>query len=313
MASMTFLQGVNRLKSECGVTGDDLTAVTSQTGEYARLVNWYNSAWEDIQNMREDWEWMRTTATFPTVAGQPTYTTAQIGLTDFGNWANDTFRNYANPTVTITIASPGVITLAANNLAVNDTVTLYTDGALPTGLTAGTAVYVKTILTADTFTVSATAGGTVIATTGTQSGTHTMTSNNTTTFVGFASEIFMPYYKYDQWRDGYEYGALRQVQTRPTLMTVTPSKGIGLGPFPAAGYTVVGDYYKIATQLSLAADVPALPVQFQMAIVYRAMMSYGAYESASEVYQRGEVEFNKMIRRLISRELPGVSVGSALC
>jgi hypothetical protein len=49
-----------------------------------------------------------------------------------------------------------------------------------------------------------------------------------------------------------------------------------------------------------------------MAIVYRAMMSYGAYEAAAEVYQRGEAEFNRMIRRVLADRLPEISAGSAL-
>ncbi len=76
---------------------------------------------------------------------------------------------------TITIASPGVITKVAHGLTVGREVVFSTTGALPTGLVAGTKYYVKTTPDADTFTVSATLGGTVIATTGTQSGTHTVT------------------------------------------------------------------------------------------------------------------------------------------
>lgn len=78
-------------------------------------------------------------------------------------------------TFTVTIASPGVFTKVAHGYAVNDPVVLSTTGALPTGLTAGTVYYVKTVPTADTFTVSATAGGTVINTSGSQSGTHSVT------------------------------------------------------------------------------------------------------------------------------------------
>jgi hypothetical protein len=75
-------------------------------------------------------------------------------------------------TFTITIASPGVVTLNSHGMLANDTFVPSTTGALPTGLTAGTRYFVKTVLSANTFTLSATAGGAVINTTGTQSGTH---------------------------------------------------------------------------------------------------------------------------------------------
>lgn len=79
-------------------------------------------------------------------------------------------------TVTISVATPGVITWTGHGLAANTPVVFTTTGALPTGLTAGTTYYVKTVLDANTFTVSATPGGTVINTSSTQSGVHTGTT-----------------------------------------------------------------------------------------------------------------------------------------
>jgi len=79
-------------------------------------------------------------------------------------------------TVTISNATPGVVTWTGHGLAANTAVVFTTTGALPAGLTAGTTYYVKTVLTADTFTVSATAGGAAIDTTDAGSGTHTGTT-----------------------------------------------------------------------------------------------------------------------------------------
>lgn len=76
---------------------------------------------------------------------------------------------------TVTIASPGVVTLNAHGLQIGDRVRLFTSGALPTGLTANTDYYVAaTSFAANTFTLSATLGGAAINTSGTQSGTHTV-------------------------------------------------------------------------------------------------------------------------------------------
>jgi len=78
-------------------------------------------------------------------------------------------------TVTISNASPGVVTLASHGFVANDPVVFSTSGSLPTGLTPGTTYYVKTVLTANTFTVSATAGGAAINTSSAGSGTHSVT------------------------------------------------------------------------------------------------------------------------------------------
>jgi hypothetical protein len=77
---------------------------------------------------------------------------------------------------TVTIASPGVFSLTAHGLSAGDVVYFSTSGALPTGLTAGTAYYVIAAgLTADAFQVSTSAGGSAVNTSGSQSGTHSIT------------------------------------------------------------------------------------------------------------------------------------------
>lgn len=88
-------------------------------------------------------------------------------------------------TVTITIASPGVVTWTAHGLANGATVVLSTTGALPTGLTAGTTYYVVNSAT-DTFELAATSGGASINTSGTQSGVHTAVAVN-----GYAEQIVL--------------------------------------------------------------------------------------------------------------------------
>lgn len=80
---------------------------------------------------------------------------------------------YKSSTVTITIAAPGVVTWTDHGLRVNDTIRFTTTGALPTGLAINTTYYVKTVLSPNTFTVSASAGGAAITTSGTQSGVQT--------------------------------------------------------------------------------------------------------------------------------------------
>jgi len=77
--------------------------------------------------------------------------------------------------VSISIAAPGVLTTAvAHGLVVGDRVRLASTGALPTGLAVTTDYYVVSVPSSTTFTLAATVGGTAITTSGTQSGTHTL-------------------------------------------------------------------------------------------------------------------------------------------
>ena len=80
-------------------------------------------------------------------------------------------------TVTMTIASPCVVSKTAHGLSNNDPVVFTTSGALPTGLTATTVYYVVNKNT-DDFQVSATVGGSAINTSGSQSGTHKVATGN---------------------------------------------------------------------------------------------------------------------------------------
>ena len=82
--------------------------------------------------------------------------------------------NKNSATVTMTIATPCVVTWAAHGLVNGVAIQLATTGALPTGLSVGTTYYIVSATT-NTFQLAATRGGSAINTTGTQSGVHTAT------------------------------------------------------------------------------------------------------------------------------------------
>lgn len=78
-------------------------------------------------------------------------------------------------TFTVTIATPGVISLTAHGFIAGDAFYVTTTGALPTGMTANTLYYVIAAgLATDSFQFSATSGGSAVNTYGSQSGTHTL-------------------------------------------------------------------------------------------------------------------------------------------
>lgn len=92
-------------------------------------------------------------------------------------------KGAASATVTMTIATPCVVTWTAHGFGLGQKVVLTTTGALPTGLTAGTTYYAVPT-GANTFNLATSMAnaeaGTVIATSGSQSGTHTGTTLATT-------------------------------------------------------------------------------------------------------------------------------------
>lgn len=93
----------------------------------------------------------------------------------------------ATQTFTVTIAAPAVFTCAGHGMTSGTIVTFTTTGALPTGLAIATEYWV-TVVDANTFKVSTSTtnyqAGTFVTTTGSQSGTHTVSKNYTPLTVG---------------------------------------------------------------------------------------------------------------------------------
>jgi hypothetical protein len=94
----------------------------------------------------------------------------------------------AAATCTITIATPGIITLASHGFEQGDPVIFATGDTLPTGITAGTTYYVNK-LTDSTFAISAKFGGSSIATSVSQAGAHTVRRVDTTTVTGLLTQL----------------------------------------------------------------------------------------------------------------------------
>jgi len=136
---------------------------------------------------------------------------------------------------------------------------------------------------------------------------------NYVTSFGFRSEIFLESISYDWWRDAYMYGANRAVQTRPVVIAVGPGKEICLGPPSNGLYTTTGDYYRSPAIMAQDTDIPAgLPTQYHMAIIYKGMEYYGAYEAATEVVARGEEGYGNQLFELTRRYGPRVKMGGPL-
>jgi len=236
---MTRLQLVQRLASECGVSGT-ITTLTGLVGMQQRCLNWIDQAWTEVQNKHDDWEWMRSSnlagggVSFVPAAGVPVTPLGSgagtVGVTaaNFGKWVRGSFRTYV-------------------------------------------------------------------------------------TSVGTNNETVLDDIGYDDWRDGYMYGAMRTVQTRPVVVAVGPAKQLCVGPPSNGLYTVTGDYYTAATSMSSDTDTPTgLPSGYDMVIVYQGMIYYAGYEAAPEVMDRGVSGYSKLMSEMEAKWLPQVAFAGAL-
>lgn len=127
-----------------------------------------------------------------------------------------------------------------------------------------------------------------------------------------AGEFYLPFMTYKEFRDYYMFGANRTLQQRPNFFSISPQKDFLLGPTPDAQYRINGEGFARPTEMVNDSDRPVMPPQFHLLIVYRAMMFYGAYEGAQEVYQQGLTEYQKWMPLLCKDQLPTVTFGGPL-
>jgi hypothetical protein len=111
---------------------------------------------------------------------------------DTESYDTDNIHSDITSTVTITIASPGVVTWTGHTFNNGEPIILTTTGALPTGLTANTIYYIVSAA-ANTFRLALTPGGAAINTSGTQSGTHTGKNQSRLTVPSGVTKVRLGY------------------------------------------------------------------------------------------------------------------------
>lgn len=101
--TLTFLQLCSRLRQEVGISGAGPIAVTGQTGELKRIVDWVLGAYEEIQNKHKNWKFLQNEFSFNTVSGTQAYALTDAALatmTELATWKRDDVRIYLTATGT---------------------------------------------------------------------------------------------------------------------------------------------------------------------------------------------------------------------
>lgn len=135
------------------------------------------------------------------------------------------------------------------------------------------------------------------------------------TEIGYQDEQWLVEWEYQVFRNTYRFNLQRELQGRPMVFAVQPNtKALMFGPLPDDTYTVVGEYQARPTPLVNDSDVPDLGTSsaLELIIVYKAMQSYGLYEAAPEVIQRGQAEYQKLLNQLEREQLHSVYMGDPL-
>jgi hypothetical protein len=130
---------------------------------------------------------------------------------------------------------------------------------------------------------------------------------------GVNDEQWITYWPWESFRDAYIRSGNRTVQGRPIAWTIRPNdEAVVVWPTPDIDYTIVGEYMRRPHTLQNNNDFPLFARQYQMALVWRALMWYGTYESAPELYATGQAEFNRVMRALRRDQLPQIVMGGSI-
>ena len=89
---MNFLELCKRLRSEAGIAGSGPVTTANQTGELLRVVDWVKDAYTDIQDKRDNWDFLRLDFSFNTTAGTAEY--PKTTVTQLATWKRDSLRCY---------------------------------------------------------------------------------------------------------------------------------------------------------------------------------------------------------------------------
>lgn len=128
---------------------------------------------------------------------------------------------------------------------------------------------------------------------------------------GVADQQWLVEWDYMSFRNTYMYAT--QTPGRPTVFAVRPrDKALLFGSIPDDVYEIRGEYQKAARPFLTSTDIPSLPEEFHMLIVYGAMKKYAFYENAPEVAAFADGSYNTMLNQLLMNQTPSFSLGCPL-
>jgi len=128
--------------------------------------------------------------------------------------------------------------------------------------------------------------------------------------TGVSAEQYLAYLDWPSFRALYKFGT--QTNAPPVDFTINPADEIQFGPKPNATYTVRGEYQKSSQTLAADADIPEMPTDYHMLIVWFALKSYAAAVAAPEVWTRANEAARPLLTGLHRNQLPVLRFGGPL-
>lgn len=120
-------------------------------------------------------------------------------------------------------------------------------------------------------------------------------------------ELRLQFLEWESFNNCYLLGSTRFSYGMPNIISVSPSRSLVFALPPNYAYTVLGEYQRMPTSLLVDTDVPDLPERWQIAIVWKALMYYGAYETYPEKYTNAQETYKGLMRLIEIEQLPSLT------
>ncbi len=99
----------------------------------------------------------------------------------------------------------------------------------------------------------------------------------------------------------------------PSAWSIRPDKAFVVNSKPLADLTITVERYRNPVAMTADDDVPPMPTEHHLAIVYKALLLYANFEEAGVTRATAEEELGRHLSAMGMNELPSLLEGSALC
>lgn len=152
---------------------------------------------------------------------------------------------------------------------------------------------------------------TVLAATNTSSVAQSIAPARYDTDSAFIGTAPLDYY---EWADFRQMWPLSDISDgTPVAWSIRPNLAFVVNSRPTADTTIIVERYVNPSELTLDADIPGLPSDLHMYLVWAALMKYAARDEAGSLYSTSEKFAGDIKRAIYERCLPQMTLGGSLC
>ena len=102
------------------------------------------------------------------------------------------------------------------------------------------------------------------------------------------------------------------VNGAPISYAMSPNNELWLYPTPQAADTLEYEYERTPDVMADNVSLPIIPVEYHMAIVWRAVMYSAAHDENQALFQTAQANYRQIMNKLAINELPPMAVSGAL-